>query len=434
MSFYNRIHGTLDRIGFVKENFTTKPKDNNNIKVINSEDKFKIIISKPVMDKVNYLHNRFPNLEWGGFMFLESNNADKIKNLIYTAVDLYPLDLGTGTFTSYTQDEAFSKFMVDNLDYMDYKLALFHTHHSMGAFFSGTDTNTLYENIDNMNSVISIVGDIRNTWQAKYGFKIENRISYKLDRKESITYDLNNQKIEHSNDGEIENTYSKSDIQYKIYNAEFEYETGPTLDSHFIELVDKLDKSKNRGTSNNIQIRGNNNIQINPKHNLNQGYGELFPTPNVVNIGPEESIESDEIIELIDPIDEGIIEIYKSSFEFLIKALSLNFNINTNMTNVSYDKWVTILNTLIQKHSKGNKVYSLNVAQTIFEAIDNHITLDDLEYLAADIFNLAVTLGEASKYNSISETLYEVYEYLNDYVERVEHNKSGMGILDDLPF
>lgn len=412
--------------GFLNLELNSKAK-NIGANIVNEPQKFKIIISESVMRKVDYLHNRFPNLEWGGFMFLESNNASEIENLIYTTKDIYPLDLGTGSFTSYTQDEAFCKFMVDNLEYMDYKLALFHTHHSMGAFFSGTDTDTLHENIDTMNSVISIVGDVRNTWKAKYGFKVKNKLSYKLNNMSSITYNLNNEMIEANTHCKDEKDYERYEISHVIYESEFEYPEMDTLDTEFIKLADKI--SKNKQTQKNL-FTSEPNVAL-----LNNPFGG----PTRIEIGPDES-NYDPIIELIVEDKTGeTIEIFERSFDILVKALSLDFNLNTKFNTQSYKKWFSLLNSITVRSGRDiHRNYAEAVYKKIIEEIDKSVSWEELEYFASDLSSIVDSLPGRLIEHPLVKVLVELdLKIMEEIYENDRNEEEGDDIVpdvNDLPF
>ena len=101
------------------------------------------------MNKVNYFLNKFPDKEWSGPAWYLTTKTDEDNfPTEFALAHFHPLDLGD---TSSTEREAEDFAKILRATYKNYpKLkkcytGLLHSHHSMGAFFSGTDTETLHE-------------------------------------------------------------------------------------------------------------------------------------------------------------------------------------------------------------------------------------------------------------------------------------------------
>ena len=115
-----------------------------------SEPVFKITIPEMVNNKVKFLLTRFESTEWSGpawYKIMESEkktNFPKIVSLVY----FKPIHLGHGTETELDGDKMgklLPKVYKRFPDLKDCYLGLIHSHHTMGAFLSGTDKDTARE-------------------------------------------------------------------------------------------------------------------------------------------------------------------------------------------------------------------------------------------------------------------------------------------------
>lgn len=150
------------------------------------------------------------------------------------------MDLGSGTFTSFTNDESVVAYIAENIDLFACDMGLVHSHHTMGAFFSGTDTGTLREEGNDTNCFVSLIVDTKGTYQAAITRKIQIK-------KEVITKDLGSS-YEFFGEGSVNcsigdssistQTIDKEVIQYFMLNVEIEPVDNPLayLDTRFEEI------------------------------------------------------------------------------------------------------------------------------------------------------------------------------------------------------
>ena len=108
----------------------------------------KLIIPKKVHNKYTYLLNRFKNLEWSGPAWYKVKTDKDGYPTEFKILHFHPLDLGSHAATEWEAKD-FAKIIVDT-----YKkrpslektfCGLIHSHNTMGAFLSGTDTSTIQE-------------------------------------------------------------------------------------------------------------------------------------------------------------------------------------------------------------------------------------------------------------------------------------------------
>lgn len=106
-------------------------------------------ICQAIKDKVNYFLSKFPNEEWSGPAWYLAKETDEHDFPIkFEILDFHPLDLGSSVHTEWDSDD-FAKILKKkyktNEQLKQCYIGLLHSHHSMGAYFSGTDTETLEE-------------------------------------------------------------------------------------------------------------------------------------------------------------------------------------------------------------------------------------------------------------------------------------------------
>ena len=106
-------------------------------------------ICQTILNKVNYFLGKFPSKEWSGPAWYLIPKVDEHKFPVEVELlDFHPLDLGTSAATEWESDD-FAKILKEK--YKENKklkkcyIGLLHSHHDMGAFFSGTDQDTIYE-------------------------------------------------------------------------------------------------------------------------------------------------------------------------------------------------------------------------------------------------------------------------------------------------
>ena len=100
------------------------------------------------LKRINYLLTRFPKDEWSGPAFYELKKDDEGVPEEWILHGFHPLDLGGGTTTEW-EGEDFLKIrkqlLLDNPIFAKCYQGIIHSHHTMGAFLSGTDTSHIEE-------------------------------------------------------------------------------------------------------------------------------------------------------------------------------------------------------------------------------------------------------------------------------------------------
>lgn len=127
---------------------------------------YRLLIPKNVEHKIRYHINKFPHTEWSGFLFYDYEGSFEENNLVFKARDFVVLDIGSSGQTSFADCPKVCTYAIDH-DLLDCKEALIHSHHSMGAFFSGTDDDAIKQEGMNCNHFLSLVVDTRGTYVAR---------------------------------------------------------------------------------------------------------------------------------------------------------------------------------------------------------------------------------------------------------------------------
>lgn len=120
----------------------------------------KIIITKNLKNQIDYYHKQNPGKEWSGILFFKQTNGDieKLKDLEFTATNVYLMDIGSETFTSFKiKDEIVKAYEVIGDKNLESLTGLIHSHQNMTAFFSGTDIQELKDNAKSYYFYISLV-------------------------------------------------------------------------------------------------------------------------------------------------------------------------------------------------------------------------------------------------------------------------------------
>ena len=211
---------------------------------------YKLFVPKKVEEKIRYLIRKYPHTEWSGVLFYTHTGSFEDNNLEIHCEDIYPMDLGTTGWTEFKMSEDVTAYIADNLDLFDCETGLVHSHHSMGAFFSGQDTKTLNIEGNDTNCFVSLIVDTKGTYVAA--------ITRKVKEKKEITTYYYGKSYEFFGDGEvkIEPPYQAPDvkqkyidveaIEYFMLDVEREVVENPLeyLDYRFNEIEKKKEASK----------------------------------------------------------------------------------------------------------------------------------------------------------------------------------------------
>lgn len=130
----------------------------------------KIVVNKEVQNQIDFLHAKTTGKEWGGvFTYTAEGNISNLKDMVFTILNIYVMDVGTYAHTGYSYDGLSKLYKtIPNTD-LDVRIGTIHTHHNMGAFFSGEDLQEIANNASIYDYYLCLVVDTKGTYKAKVG-------------------------------------------------------------------------------------------------------------------------------------------------------------------------------------------------------------------------------------------------------------------------
>ena len=152
--------------------------------ILELKQKGKLIITHNVKKKIDQMHDRIGNTEWCGFIFYEKVEGSISQPETYVAktTDVYMMDIGSHSYTESDNHTDDIVSMVNRIPaYMENRYGLIHTHHTMNAFFSGTDIQELHDNVHLYSYYLSLIVNFDGKWCAKIAKLIDvNSSSYTI--------------------------------------------------------------------------------------------------------------------------------------------------------------------------------------------------------------------------------------------------------------
>ena len=210
-------------------------KQNTNIQLRECKDSYKLIIPERVEKMIREWCSLSPNNEWSGTLFYTIEGSFENKDLVLTAQDFYVSDIGTAGFTRYKVTPEICNYMIEH-DLLDCKTGLIHSHDTMNAFFSGTDSDTLKEEgIDSCHYLSLVVCN-----RGPYVARITRRVKEIIEGVRRVSYPSYDDTIIEST--EEVNFGEKEVVEY--YNLSIEVE-GPenSVNAEILARFKELSKS-----------------------------------------------------------------------------------------------------------------------------------------------------------------------------------------------
>ena len=137
---------------------------------------YKLFVPRKVEEKIRYLIRKYPHTEWSGVLFYRHTGSFENGSLEIHCEDIYPMDLGSSGWTEFQMTSDVTSYIADNIDLFDCDTGLIHSHHTMGAFFSGQDTKTLQVEGNDTNCFVSLIVDTKGTYKAAITRKVQKKI------------------------------------------------------------------------------------------------------------------------------------------------------------------------------------------------------------------------------------------------------------------
>ena len=249
--------------------------------IVTSLKKGTLIITEELQEQIDQLHNFVGEKEWSGVLLFTIDKGDISEDeLEVTAHSIYPMDIGTHSYTEFELEEntidIFDMYpkILDN----NWRMGLCHSHNNFSCFFSGTDLDNLKEFTPHHAYYLSLIVNFDGNYCAKLCVlgkrTIEGTSNFTIKNTKGIWKKLTNNIIK-----------KEEDI---VYTIDLNIARPETKSSVFMELVRNIDKkkqeSKNKLLYNNYNRQNydyENNyaspwIPINKRQNTNETQTSLF--------------------------------------------------------------------------------------------------------------------------------------------------------------
>ena len=141
----------------------------------------KLIIPKKIHNKYTYLLNRFKNLEWSGPAWYKVKTDEDGFPVEWKIVHFHPLDLGSHASTEWEAKDLANILKETYASSPSLKksyMGLIHSHNTMGAFLSGTDTSTITEMAPDVGFYGSLVVASGGKATHAFGFSYKDQYKY----------------------------------------------------------------------------------------------------------------------------------------------------------------------------------------------------------------------------------------------------------------
>ena len=216
--------------------------------LIKGSSTYKLIVPNKVEEKIRYLQRKFPTTEWSGVLFYKHTGSFETDDLVITCQDIYPMDLGTATYTEYNMDPSVTTYLVDHIELFDCDMSLVHSHNQMSAFFSGTDLATLRSEGNEQNCFVSLIVNNTGPYCAAVTRKIQ-KVTEVVTRSLGTSYEFFGEgAVKTDEDPMSESTRVVDDtvIEYFMLDVEREEVTNPLdyLDLRFEQIEAKKKANK----------------------------------------------------------------------------------------------------------------------------------------------------------------------------------------------
>lgn len=300
-------------------------------------DTFKMVIPKEVERKIRYLQNKYPHTEWSGVLFTTHSGSFENKDLVITCVDIFPMDLGNAVYTEFKMSPDVAAYIAEHCDTLwDCDLQLCHSHHSMAAWFSGTDLSTLRSEGNDTNNFISLIVNNEGTYAAAITRKVEYTEEV-FELCSTTFFDGEPTKYENRT-----RTAGKSRIEYFMLDIEKEGDTNPFsyIDQRFREIEEnkrQMEEEERRlATRNSPLIAHHSSVPKEPSFFSDEEMGTIQQDfdPTVIH----DLVAKMLLCSLL--INTEKIDVDKWVANNMVKAYDKAFDGASSMRFVEYTDWV----------------------------------------------------------------------------------------------
>jgi len=136
-------------------------------------------VTKELQQLIDKLHCTIGAVEWSGILFykLTKGNLKNLKNLEFTASFLYPMNIGSHTYTEFEYNGEITGAYDLYETGIESNTGLVHSHNSFNTFFSGTDQAELKDNASQYNFYVSLIVNFDHKYCAKIAFPSKTNVT-----------------------------------------------------------------------------------------------------------------------------------------------------------------------------------------------------------------------------------------------------------------
>jgi proteasome lid subunit RPN8/RPN11 len=233
--------------------------------IVTDENKGKLIISPEIEEQIDIFHAMAGNTEWSGILLyvIKEGDISNPESLIIEVKGMFPMDIGSPGYTEYDYNEKTLDMydLYPNALEEEWRLGHIHTHHSMQAYFSGTDLQELRDNIDNHAYYLSLIVNFDKKYCAKLCIKGEREVKESSILKYTGLF----------SDKKSNRKSNSTKIEAIVYNANLEIEMPEKNEGiSFIGEILKLKKENAKSTYSNYSGNSNRVFRSSPQGNGKQ--------------------------------------------------------------------------------------------------------------------------------------------------------------------
>jgi hypothetical protein len=306
------------------------------------------------------------------------------------------MDIGNGAYTEYTMNPSVATYMLDH-DLLTAYQGHIHSHHSMAAFFSGTDTNELRDGGKDTNHFVSLI--VNNA--GKYVAGITRKIESTSTVIETCKYNTFGDEVK-----EFTREYTEESKYLEWYKLQVEVH-GQTIpfETEMLARIKEIRDEKSKATKTFSNV---NYPQYKPASQPS------YPT----TLHKMNSLQKELPFEEETDIPYGKVHIDEKIVNSVIKQLITCSIIIPSESSIDIDKWVKAMNNLYTKRFGDVKTFEEFAVNYVSFLIDN--TKDESLVEVLDATDMSCILAynvmiELAKYPS-NPWLEAYIKLLDDFV------------------
>ena len=299
-------------------------------KLIKKDNRYKLIITPSLEEKIRFLCARFPNNEYSGVLFYDYTGRFEDNSLVLTAKDFCLMDYGSATYTEFNKSAEICNYMIEH-DLLECQQGLMHSHDQMSTFFSGTDLGTLQEEGSDMNNFLSLI--VNNAGQ--YTAAITRKVKHIPHVTEVLEYEFFGEETINIGNDEYD-AIESYEIEYFFLNIE-----KPTVNIGYTDLFNRIEEiSKDKTKITNISREPRTNLIVDSTLKATPLYKETNIPFSKANTAVQAGVDTDE------SIDYNKYKFNETDLNNIVKQLLIGSPI---FTPKDLNEWVQKMPTVFSK-------------------------------------------------------------------------------------